>query len=205
MSFIIAGAGALGRVMYDFISRHYEIVAFADDSSEYENTMICGLKVLKIDQIIDHFNNDVQIILAVLNPLNRKLISKQILNMGFKIATYIADSSFISPFAKIGPSCCLLPNSFVMNNASVGKYVHLHFNSVVGHDCVVGKYSSIAPNVILGGFAKLGKLVSIGMGAKILPHLIVGDGAVVGAGAVVTKSIPSKTIVYGNPATIKKI
>ncbi len=44
---------------------------------------------------------------------------------------------------------------------------------------------------------------SIGANATILPGLEVGRGAMVGAGAVVTRSVPPHAIVVGNPARIK--
>lgn len=42
----------------------------------------------------------------------------------------------------------------------------------------------------------------IGAGATILPGITVGENAVVGAGSVVTRNVPSDTIVAGNPARI---
>jgi acetyltransferase-like isoleucine patch superfamily enzyme len=41
---------------------------------------------------------------------------------------------------------------------------------------------------------------TIGPGAIILPNVTIGRGAIVTAGSVVTKSVPAKTIVQGNPA-----
>ncbi len=46
------------------------------------------------------------------------------------------------------------------------------------------------------------KGASIGSGATILANLCVGENAIVGAGAVVTKDVPANTIVAGNPAKI---
>ena len=43
---------------------------------------------------------------------------------------------------------------------------------------------------------------SIGSNATILAVVIIGDGALVGAGAVVTRDVPSNTVVAGNPARI---
>ena len=46
----------------------------------------------------------------------------------------------------------------------------------------------------------------IGSGAIILPHVTIGEGAVVGAGSVVTKNVDRFTVVAGNPARlIRKI
>jgi acetyltransferase-like isoleucine patch superfamily enzyme len=47
---------------------------------------------------------------------------------------------------------------------------------------------------------KIGREVFIGPGCIILPNVVIGDGAVVKAGSVVSHSIPPMTIVEGNPA-----
>jgi len=46
----------------------------------------------------------------------------------------------------------------------------------------------------------IGKDAFIGPGAIILPNITIGEGAVVTAGSVVTRSVPPKTVVQGNPA-----
>jgi len=43
---------------------------------------------------------------------------------------------------------------------------------------------------------------SIGSGAILLPGVTVGEGAIVGAGAVVTKDVPSGVVIAGNPARV---
>lgn len=58
------------------------------------------------------------------------------------------------------------------------------------------------------GYDKMGKIVIkndawIGTGAVILPDIVIGEGAIVGANSVVTKNVPDYTVVGGVPA--KKI
>ncbi|MCD8151423.1 MAG: sugar O-acetyltransferase [Clostridiales bacterium] len=48
----------------------------------------------------------------------------------------------------------------------------------------------------------IGKKVWIGSHATILPGVTIGDGAVVAAGAVVTKDVPANTVVAGVPARV---
>lgn len=50
----------------------------------------------------------------------------------------------------------------------------------------------------------IGQDVWIGMGAIILPGVTLGDGSIVGAGAVVTSDVPSGAVVYGIPARLAK-
>lgn len=54
--------------------------------------------------------------------------------------------------------------------------------------------------MIFFGKIKIGDRTFIGEGAKIMAGVTIGSDVIVGAGAVVTKSIPDNTIVGGNPA-----
>lgn len=52
------------------------------------------------------------------------------------------------------------------------------------------------------GFIKIEDGAWIGAGAIILPDVVIGRGSVVGAGSIVTRSVPPFTVVAGNPARI---
>lgn len=47
---------------------------------------------------------------------------------------------------------------------------------------------------------RIGAHVWIGGGALVLPGVSIGDGAIIGAGSVVTRDVPERTTVMGNPA-----
>lgn len=51
---------------------------------------------------------------------------------------------------------------------------------------------------------KIGKRVWIGIAATVLPGVTIGDNSIIGAGAVVTKDVPTNVVVAGNPAKIIK-
>lgn len=51
---------------------------------------------------------------------------------------------------------------------------------------------------------KIGKHVWVGQGAMILKGVTIGDGAIIAAGSIVTKDVPSRTLVGGTPARIIK-
>ena len=52
-------------------------------------------------------------------------------------------------------------------------------------------------NTLIGAGASIGSSVTIMCGVKI------GEGALIGAGSVVTKDVPANATAYGNPAKIK--
>lgn len=73
--------------------------------------------------------------------------------------------------------------------------------ATLNHDFDPQRRGNITPKPV-----KIGKNVWIGSDCTILPNVQIGDGAIIGAGSVVTKSIPANCIAVGNPArVIKKI
>lgn len=112
-----------------------------------------------------------------------------------KLDVYVADSAVIGAYVTIdagtGDNCTIIDKrSWLM------KHVH------VGHDAIIGEDVEVAPGAVIAGFAILRDKVKVGINASILPYVCVGEGAVVGAGAVVTKHVLPGRIVGGNPATL---
>ena len=71
--------------------------------------------------------------------------------------------------------------------------------ATLNHDFNPQKRANITPKKV-----KIGKNVWIGSDSTILPGVHIGDGAIIGAGSVVTKDIPARTIAVGNPARVIK-
>jgi acetyltransferase-like isoleucine patch superfamily enzyme/dTDP-4-dehydrorhamnose 3,5-epimerase-like enzyme len=122
----------------------------------------------------------------------------------------------ILPGAKVGEDCNLCDNVFIENDVVIGNRVTIKCGVQVWDgirledDVFVGPNATFTndpfprsrqhpdrytPTVVRRG-------ASIGANATILPGITIGEQAMVGAGSVVTRSVPPNAIVTGNPARI---
>ena len=116
--------------------------------------------------------------------------------------------------AKIGQDCnicshCLIEGDVVVGNrVTVKNGVQLWDGLRVGDDVFIGpnvtftndKYPKSRSASFTPALTWIEARASIGGGATLLPGVRVGIGAIIGAGAVVTKDVPAGATVVGNPA-----
>lgn len=104
-------------------------------------------------------------------------------------------------------------NSSIGVNAKLYGVVYIGDNVMMGPDVIIitsnHNFSRIDIPMNEQGFqdnvaVKIGSDVWIGARAIILPGVCIGSGAIIGAGAVVTKNIQSGAIIGGNPAKVIK-
>ena len=96
-------------------------------------------------------------------------------------------------------------------HAEIGPGFYIgHFGNIIVHpDTVMGERCSISQGVTIGvlggaraGVPRIGNDVYIGAGAKILGPVTIGDGATIGANAVVLEDVPAGCTAVGVPARV---
>lgn len=115
------------------------------------------------------------------------------------------------------------------NNCFIGPFTEIQCGVIIGSRCRVQSHSFICEGVIIEDDVFIGhgvmfsndkfpkannpnwicqetvvkKNASIGNGCTILPGVEIGENALIGAGSVVTKNVPSGQVWFGNPAKSK--
>lgn len=161
------------------------------------------------------------------NKKNINLIDKKGINLIIRKGVEIAKTD--GAYLEIGDNCVLdnyavllltkpHPRLLIGDNVTIGR------NTIVSikDTCYIGDYTLIGPMVQItdnnhsvgGNLIKyqkssikavtIGQDCWIGSGAKILAGVTIGNGAVIGANAVVTKDIPPFAIAVGVPAKVIK-
>jgi len=113
----------------------------------------------------------------------------------------------------IGDDCAVWNNSTIDYGCVLGHRVKIHCNVYVAQYTVIEDDVFLAPGVIIandphplctkcmqGPTIKAG--ARIGVNATLLPHLVIGENSLVGAGSVVTRDVPPRAVVVGSPARV---
>jgi acetyltransferase-like isoleucine patch superfamily enzyme len=121
---------------------------------------------------------------------------------GTRIGTFVE----IQKNAEIGRDCKISSHTFICEGVTIEDGVFIGHGVMFTNDMYPravnadGTVQSDSDWVVLPTRVK--RNASIGSNATILPGVVIGEGAQVGAGAVVTKDVPNYAIVAGVPARI---
>lgn len=122
----------------------------------------------------------------------------------------VGDQTKIGPFveiqagASVGARCKISSHTFICEGVTIEDEVFVGHHVCFTND-VVPRATRPDGSLQVGGDwelvpTRVRRRASIGSGAVILPGVEIGEGALVGAGAVVTRDVPAHTVVAGVPA-----
>ncbi|MBI2167215.1 MAG: N-acetyltransferase [Candidatus Omnitrophica bacterium] len=113
---------------------------------------------------------------------------------------------------EVGDSVRIWSNTVIDYGCRIGNGVKIHTNVYIPQRTVIEDEVFIAPGStfandkypvsddLRGPWLKRG--VRIGVNVTVLPGVVIGENALVGAGSVVTKDVPAGAVVFGNPARV---
>lgn len=146
-----------------------------------------------------------QINIAVADGQVRARLAERCVRDGVSFFDIRADNIVVMDDVSIDVGAALSPFVTLTSNIRIGRHFQANLYSYVEHDCIIGDYVTFAPGVRCNGSVIIEDFAYIGSGAMLRQGradapLVIGRGAVVGMGAVVTRSVAPGVTVAGNPA-----
>lgn len=202
----IFGAGGFGRevkTIIDAINKinpTYEFIGYYDDSIA-KDTMVNNHLVLGAIDELNQLSEDLCLAIAVGDPATKRKIITQISSEKITYPNIIHPSVQISEdYVDLGKGNIICGGTIITCNIQIKDFVILNLMCTVGHDSSIDSYASFMPSVNISGEAVIKEGVYVGTGAKIINQIEIGEYTIIGAGAVVAKSLPAYCTAVGIPA-----
>lgn len=191
-------AGGLGRKVLDLARSvdRWEQIVFVDDVT---NEKMChGAKIYRFSDVRIFYGN-IEFVIANGEPAARSALYRKVKQAGYPLATVVGNKCDVSPTTRIGEggilfNCYLCPDERVGNNVVIVSRVD------VGHDACIEDHCMINSMSFIGGYTHIGERAYIAPGALLRDRIVVGNDAIIGMGAVVTRDVAAEAVVAGNPA-----
>lgn len=205
---VVLGAGGSAGAIAELIDSlndikpQWRLRGFLDDDPAKGGTTLFGAPVLgRIDDVASI--DDTAFVIGVASyqrPFDRAEMAARMGLRPERFATLIHPLASVSPNASIGAGVLIFPYAVVCDGATVGDHSYISSFCFVGHDAVVGSAATMAPRSSLLGGSRLGCSAYAGSHSALKEGLSVGEGAVLGMGAIVIHDVAPGAIVAGNPA-----
>jgi sugar O-acyltransferase (sialic acid O-acetyltransferase NeuD family) len=204
---IVFGAGGFGReVMWMLTEANrkrplWNILGFVDDTKSLQKNPVQQYPVLGDTKWLLSQTKQVHVLCCVGDSKKRASIIRTLSKNTFLLyPSFIAENVIYPPYLKLGTGSIICSSAVITVNVIIGNYVIVNYNATICHDSVIDDFVSIYPSVNVSGYVHVGAFTHLGVGSQILPHITIGDHSIIGAGAVVTKDVPSHCTVVGIPA-----
>jgi sugar O-acyltransferase (sialic acid O-acetyltransferase NeuD family) len=203
----VYGASGFGREVMPIVREQYSEAesefVFIDDASE--ERYLNGHRVMTYEEYLESSSNEKSVSIAISDSEIRSNLTEKCLSDGVEILSVKAGNSLIMDSVSIGRGGIICPFSTITSNVTIGASFHANIYSYVAHDCHIGDYVTFAPGVKCNGNVRVEDCAYLGTGAILKQGrpgqpLVIGRGAVVGMGSVVTKDVKAGDVVMGNPA-----
>jgi sugar O-acyltransferase (sialic acid O-acetyltransferase NeuD family) len=202
---VVYGSGGFAReVAWLAEECEHNVVCFIDDDLSRAGKTLNDLPVLTIDDAAKRFQG-AAVVAGIGSPKARAAVMARAAGAGFPAASLIHPRVEKSRWVEFGKGVVICAGNILTTNIVIGNYVQVNLDCTIGHDVTLGEYATLAPGVHVSGCVNVGRRAYIGTGAVIIngtqsEPLIIGDDAVIGAGACVTRSVEPSTTAVGVPA-----
>lgn len=133
---------------------------------------------------------------------DRRAVLDRFAAKGIATPPLLHPAAQVAASARVAAGAQALAGAVVAADAWLGRGVIVNHRAGVDHECRLGDGVHVAPGATLCGCVTLESDVFVGAGAIVLPRLHIGAGAVIGAGATVTRDVGPGETVVGTPARV---
>lgn len=216
LDLILYGAGGIGREIVSMAesgchagrdTHMWRVIGFVDDHPEYKGTMIHGVPCFGNlpEAVAARAGQETWCHIAIGDNAERYKAAKRVADAGWKAATVIHMSAYVSWEIEMGEGSFVGPHVTISPNVIIGPHTLINTRACIGHHATLGAFSqlSLGASILGHGHIKRGSMV--GAHSVVMAGVTVGAWATVAIGTPVLMDVkPGHTICLPLARTIYK-
>ncbi len=206
----IFGSGGFAREVHQLVldlndrAPTWDFVGFVDDDEAKCGTGVHGYPVLGGSAWLAE-NPEVWCAIAIGTTQAKRRVALRLQSLGVtSFATLVHPRAWVGNGVQLGAGSIVCAGALVTTDIRIGNHVILNIGTTVGHDAVLADYVTAAPSFNISGNVNVGEGCDLGTGGAAIQGVAIGPWSIVGAGAVVTRSLPANVTAVGVPARVVK-
>ena len=189
------------RKRFDILD--YEAYGYLNDFLN-KGKLIDGLPVLgKLSDVNEYLSGNYYFMYAIHSITHGMLRMRKFKDLNIpdeKLITLVHPQTFIGEKVELAPGVMIMANSYIGPSTKIGKCTFVMANCAIGHNNIIGSFCHFSVGAAVSSVLEIGDGADICLNATVLEKLKIGKHAVVGSGAMCTKSVDDFEVVIGNPA-----
>lgn len=208
---VVVGAGGFGREVLDVIrsiniasqETRWTIAGVLDDAPNPTNVRLLELQGVKIlGGVVEFLNGSpsMSYVIGIGAPAVRREVAEKFEMAGWPPATLVHPAATVGLGVELGAGTIVCAGARVSTNVKVGRHGHIDTNVTIGHDSRLAGFVRLNPGSSVSGDCSIGEGSLIGAGAVVINQVSIGQNVTVGAGACVVRDVGADALVKGVPA-----
>jgi len=204
---VLIGDGESAEIAYEYFTfdSPWSIEAFAVERKFRERNELFNLPVIDLEKLPrqyppERFAAHVALSSTHLNR-PRKRLYLHVKGLGYELPSYVSSRAFVWRNVEVGENTFIFENNVLQYRVKIGNNVVLWSGNHVGHRTNIQDHSFVTSHCVISGFCDIGESSFLGVNSTFGDHVSIPHDTVVGAGALVHKSLYEPGRVWvGNPA-----
>ena len=200
---LLFGGGGHCHACIDVIETENRfVIAGVVAHSIYTVQAVLGYSILGSDDqlptLLKKTKNALVAVGQIKSPNTRIRLYDLLKSCGAELPIIKSPNGYCSSHATVGEGSILMHGSLINARAVIGANCIINSQALIEHDVVVSDHCHISTGARVNGGVRIGSGSFIGSGVVVKEGVEIGDHAVIAAGQIVLKDIPSGAILKGN-------
>jgi sugar O-acyltransferase (sialic acid O-acetyltransferase NeuD family) len=181
----------------------YKVVAFTVHKAYIQESTFHGLPVVPFEELPHHYAPSEYLLFAPMTGVKMNTLRRDVYlqgkAMGYSYISYVSSKATVCDNV-IGENCFILEDNTLQPFTTIGNNVVLWSGNHIGHHGQIDDHVFFTSHVVLSGHCHVKERAWFGVNATIRDFTTIGEGCLIGMGALVTKSTEDGSFYLGCPA-----